>query len=174
MADKETIIDGIDVSGCEHCVKMTKYRCIIQRDVYKCLCEENPNCYYKQLKRKEQECDKLYIQLKADEEYHKEEENTLRKIIKNKEERNIELYKENNQLKEDNEELKKQVCGLRPELKSIINKTCSKYNIETKAYHEKIIEIMNNLDKYKQALDEIEKYLAHNKNTLMVKTIITY
>ena len=117
------------------------------------VCKYNPNCYYKQLKRKqneheelrqyhnkcceefkkekqdlidtynqlsinfyngdycntdhcsllkskEQECDKLYIQLKADEEYHKEEENTLRKIIKNKEERNIELYKENNKLKQ--------------------------------------------------------------------------
>lgn len=53
-----------------------------------------------QLKRKEQECNKLYIQLKADEEYHKEEENALRKIIKNKEERSIELYKENNKLKQ--------------------------------------------------------------------------
>lgn len=63
MADKKTIIDGIDVSGCEHCVKMTKYRCIIQRDVYKYLCEENPNCYYKQLKRKEQECEKLNKQV---------------------------------------------------------------------------------------------------------------
>lgn len=60
------------------------------------------SCYelYKQLKLKEQECEKLYIQLKADEEYHKEEENILRKIIKNKEERNKELYKENNKLKQ--------------------------------------------------------------------------
>ena len=58
------------------------------------------------LKSKEQECDKLYIQLKADEEYHKEEENTLRKIIKNKEERNIELYKENNKLKQTLTEIK--------------------------------------------------------------------
>ena len=53
-----------------------------------------------QLKRKEEECEKLYIQLKTDEEYHKEEENTLRKIIKNKEERNIELYKENKKYKQ--------------------------------------------------------------------------
>ena len=53
-----------------------------------------------QLNRKEQECEKLYIQLKTDEEYHKEEENTLRKIIKNKEERNIELYKENKKYKQ--------------------------------------------------------------------------
>ena len=58
------------------------------------------------LERKEQECNKLYIQLKADEEYHKEEENTLRKIIKNKEERNIELYKENNKLKQTLIEIK--------------------------------------------------------------------
>ncbi len=54
MTDKQIIIDGIDISGCEYCLKMTKCRCTIQRDVYKCLCEENPNCYYKQLKRKEQ------------------------------------------------------------------------------------------------------------------------
>lgn len=57
------------------------------------------------LYKKEQECNKLYIQLEADEEYHKEEENTLRKIIKNKEERNIELYKENNKLKAENDTL---------------------------------------------------------------------
>ena len=106
MTDKEIIIDDVDISGCEYCLKMTKYRCTIQRDVYKCLCEENPNCYFKQLKRKERECEKLYIQLKADEEYHKEEENTLRKIIKNKEERNIELYKENNKLKQTLTEIK--------------------------------------------------------------------
>lgn len=99
---KPIIVNGVDVSGCKYCLKMTKYRCTIQRDIYKWLCEENPNCYYKQLKRKEQECNKLYIQLKADEEYHKEEENTLRKIIKNKEERNVELYKENNKLKQKN------------------------------------------------------------------------
>ena len=59
-----------------------------------------------QAEAKEQECNKLYIQLKADEEYHKEEENTLRKIIKNKEERNIELYKENSKLKQTLNEIK--------------------------------------------------------------------
>ena len=58
MTDKEIIIDGIDVSKCEYCLKTTKYRCSIQRDVYKCLCEENPNCYFKQSKRKEKECEK--------------------------------------------------------------------------------------------------------------------
>lgn len=59
MTNKQIVIDGVDVSGCEYCLKMTKYRCTIQRDVYKCLCEENPNCYYKQFKRKEHECEEL-------------------------------------------------------------------------------------------------------------------
>lgn len=57
-------------------------------------------------KAKEQECNKLYIQLKADEEYHKQEENALRKVIKNKEKRNTELYKENNKLEQTLIEIK--------------------------------------------------------------------
>ena len=73
------------------------------------------------LKAKEQECNKLYIQLKADEEYHKEEENTLRKIIKNKEERNIELYKENNQLKVNNEKMSKGYAELTEIVSPYIN-----------------------------------------------------
>lgn len=59
MTDKEIIINGVDVSECEYCLKMTKYRCTIQQDVYKCLCEENPNCYHKQLKHKEQALDDI-------------------------------------------------------------------------------------------------------------------
>lgn len=55
------------------------------------------------------------------------------------------------------EKLKKQVCGLRPELKFIIDKTCCKYNIEAKNYHEKIVEIINNLEKLKTALIEIKE-----------------
>ena len=64
MTDKQIIIDGVDVSGCEYCLKMTKYRCTIQRDIYKYLCKENPNCYYKQFKRKEQECEELKEKVK--------------------------------------------------------------------------------------------------------------
>ena len=63
MENKETIINDVDVSECEYCLKMIKHRCTIQQDVYKCLCEENPNCHYKQRKRKEQECEKLKKEL---------------------------------------------------------------------------------------------------------------
>ena len=71
---------------------------------------------------------------------------------------NTEKLKRKEEECEKNEKSKKQVCGLRPELKFIIDKTCCKYNIEAKNYHEKIIEIINNLDKYEQALDIIEEY----------------
>ena len=104
MTDKH-IIDEVDVRECNCYIEgergMTCVGTFISSN-----CSKNPNCYYKQLKRKEQECNKLYIQLEADEEYHKEMENTLRKIIKNKRERNLELYKENNKLKQTIKEIK--------------------------------------------------------------------
>ena len=66
------------------------------------------------------------------------------------------------QFKVENEKFKKQVCGLRPDLKSIINKTCSKYNIEAKYYHEKIVEIINNLDKLSKTLAKIKDICNNN------------
>lgn len=108
MTDKHIIIDGVDVSGCIYFKmnnKMPMCRAC-NSGVGSPYCEYHKDCYYKQLKAKEQECNKFYIQLEADEEYHKEEENTLRKIIKNKEEKNIELYKENNKLKQTLAEIK--------------------------------------------------------------------
>ena len=131
MKDKQIIIDGVDVSGCEHCLKMTKYRCTIQRDVYKCLCEENPNCDHKQLKRlekllpdingkfykavddlkvKEQECEELKVENK------KLKEKLLAYEIKDKEQimsnycKNCyELTKQLDQTKADNDSLKSEL-----------------------------------------------------------------
>ena len=62
MTDKQIIIDGVDVADCEYlnaCGK--KMKCVIlQDDVF----QPNPycegfNCYYKQLKRKEQKIEKI-------------------------------------------------------------------------------------------------------------------
>lgn len=54
MTDKQ-IIDGVDVSGCKH-LDADCFNCEIFEEV----CHEVfPDCYYKQLKRKEQECDQL-------------------------------------------------------------------------------------------------------------------
>ena len=55
MTDKEIIIDGVDVSGCHNYDSNQYWNC----EPSCCHCEELPNCYFKQLKRKEQECEEL-------------------------------------------------------------------------------------------------------------------
>lgn len=66
MTDKETIIDGIDVSECGH---YHYEKCEIDYDEWNNEiiryneCQNNPNCYFKQLKRKEQECERLKDEL---------------------------------------------------------------------------------------------------------------
>ena len=70
MAGKQIIIDDVDVSGCISLDKSYIPNCTEEfidcelgglyeyQDEYKRTCKENPNCYYKQLARKEQECEK--------------------------------------------------------------------------------------------------------------------
>lgn len=65
MADKQIIIDGVDVSGCE-CYGPIQNDCVVDN----CLCSENTNCYYKELQRElilKKEIDKsLYDLIKLD------------------------------------------------------------------------------------------------------------
>ena len=63
MTDKQIIIDGVDMSGCkkyEHeivrCNATLKNMCFCGG---RCADKKNADCYYKQLKRKEQECEEL-------------------------------------------------------------------------------------------------------------------
>ena len=53
MTDKQIIIDGIDVSKCWHRQGIT---CIVSQYDF---CDKHPNCYYKQLKRKEQKLERI-------------------------------------------------------------------------------------------------------------------
>ena len=61
MTDKQIIIDGVDVSGCSY----YQYNmCTATKDDYGdcslcCQDYDMNDCYYKQLKRKEQECEEL-------------------------------------------------------------------------------------------------------------------
>lgn len=58
MTDKQIIIDGVDVSGCKNLMQgIVPFGCMEDRRT--CSCMNNPNCLYKQLKRKEQECNEL-------------------------------------------------------------------------------------------------------------------
>lgn len=78
MTDKEIIIDGCNVRECaciiedyyyqqannlENGYKHIKNVCELGEtgsEYYNLFCKDNPNCYYKQLKRKEQECEELH------------------------------------------------------------------------------------------------------------------
>ena len=57
------MIDGVDVAECFHfdkddyANKNTSY-CMCDGNMSD-ICQENPNCYYKQLKQKEEECEML-------------------------------------------------------------------------------------------------------------------
>lgn len=55
MTGKEIIIDGVDVAGCEDFKPKDRFTC----HPYICNCHQNPDCHYKQLRRKEQECKEL-------------------------------------------------------------------------------------------------------------------
>ena len=62
MTDQQIIIDGVDVSECCWCDSEpdTEPYCRIN-DGEDLNCEENPNCYFKQLKGKEQECEEINL-----------------------------------------------------------------------------------------------------------------
>ena len=60
MTDKQIIINNIDVSECEHLTETRHCKAqmaVMGTDANKCKCF--PNCYYKQLKRAEQENKRL-------------------------------------------------------------------------------------------------------------------
>ena len=68
MTNKPTIINGIDVSRCEKqgetisgitCGNGERIRLANEVITKHRLCKDNPNCYYKQLARKELECEEL-------------------------------------------------------------------------------------------------------------------
>lgn len=65
MTDKEPIIiDGCNVSGCENYRPKDRFTCY----PYICNCHQKPDCHYKQLARKTQECEELKERLVRTEE----------------------------------------------------------------------------------------------------------
>ena len=93
MDEKQTIIHNVDVSGCKYYIadNGVQYNgCYELTDMCECnkeddFCDDNPNCYYKQLKRKEQKCEEL--------------RNKLNSNIERMNEQNEKLHNENKELK---------------------------------------------------------------------------
>ena len=128
MTDKQIIIDGVDISGCEKqgetiagitCGNGERIRLANEIITKHKLCKDNPNCAYKQLKRKEQECDELKKELaKVYEDiklsplcYKCDEEECLLKEID-------ELKTENRKLKQTLAEIK-EICNSVENIESI-------------------------------------------------------
>ena len=60
MVDKPIIIDRVDVSKCSYFNFIDEHYCYECSSEFGCaVCDERTDCYYKQLKRKEQECEEL-------------------------------------------------------------------------------------------------------------------
>lgn len=60
MTDKEVIIDGVNVAGCEHCTRVCQNTKEPQAicELYR-YCTNNPNCIYKQSQRLQAENEEL-------------------------------------------------------------------------------------------------------------------
>lgn len=150
MTDKQIIIHGVDVSECE-CIledyqlannfkggyEHIKNVCELGErgsEYYNLFCKDNPNCKYKQLKRKEQECEELkedrerwksnfYGKVSAIEELLQQLDQLKQTLTKIKEiaEKEVKYFPDGN-------------IFARPEIKQILQKI-SKYKGE---YNEKI------------------------------------
>ena len=141
MTDKQIIIDGVDVSKCKHhrkCILPDNIGCKI--DDF--LCCDKPNCYFKQLALKTQECESL-----------NKRASSLEEIADNLQQRNHHLTQECEELIKEKAEIKKYL--------GISDKTIMQRLEELTEYKLKrqleYIKIQEENDRYRKALEEIEK-----------------
>ena len=154
MTNKEIIIiDGIDVSGCilrrrkePNCIVCNGY----SSKVFEFDCSDFKNCYFKQLKRKEQECDELI----SEKDFYLQKIETLEDKCE--------------ELKEENEELNKRNNFLLQRLEVDDTDTSLVFKLQRELENSRgefYLAIKSEL-KYKDALDEIEKYAKENNDLL--------
>ena len=148
MTDKQIMIDGVDVSGCISFDKNNEYNICCYDDIredkipFANFCVENKNCYFKQLARKTQECEKLKSQVDEDYNYYTTELKTLRDIISNKEKRNAALFLTSGRYRKALDEIE--------ELKRDLQRGFDSFLKQKE-------ELFKEIKCYRKALEEIEK-----------------
>lgn len=129
MTDKQIIKDNIDISKCKHYDEEFDY-CdqsylgeggLLKNTKNPKRCEYSPNCYYKQLKRKEQECDMLKKEKAEIKKYLGISHKTILERLEELTDFRDKDREELDQLKVENEELKK-------EKRNFYNFLTNKYN----------------------------------------------
>lgn len=116
MSDKQIIIDGVNVAGCEY---FNRFRNICHNKNLCCDCEKNQDCCYKQLARKEQENEELrqYHNKCCEDNAKKLEEwlekyNQVSRDFHNGDFCNTEKCQQLAQLKEGNDRLRKRIVTI--------------------------------------------------------------
>ena len=170
MEDK-TIIDGIDINKCQHYTGNVEYlsrEWTCRAETIGAKCEENPNCYFKQLARAKEENEKLKVQIKN-------EKQALQIDIDNFNQACLDLSQENDDLhnklqakEQECEELKKLVqeaekapicfhCSEEPCIRQERDKY-KKLSVDFKDVNKQLGYKYITL---KQALDAIEKFMIY-------------
>ena len=157
MTDKQIIIDGVDVSGCENYGEtMAKTHNCTLYDEYLRPCK-GTDCYYKQLKRKEQECEAYQKQFKADTKEMEDYQNTIVRHLES-----IEYWVQQFKAKEQEcEQLKNLLEGVQKSLEVEIEE-CSKWSqLETEARFE-LVKTQQQLDQLKAENEELKGVVDEN------------
>ena len=171
MTDKQIIVNGVDVSGCKYWKGYCRIASLCDYPGH--LCEVTSNCYYKQLKRKEQELQQAmdnYVQLDLQ---RVKEYNELVDLYKEKEEEAKHYLEEAEKFKNFLTEIKEIVHksvigGARQQILQKISECEVENEIQNKEFKNALnnfnndIQVLNNEDRYKQALTDIEKYVSQN------------
>lgn len=139
MTDKQIIIDGIDVSECRYfngyqrivrnneCIVDMQNACI--EEIKTKPCSQKHNCYFKNWQRKEQECKNNKIA-------HQMELDIYNQACLNLQEELKETFEQLDQLKAENEELKKQLESTKG-LVTVGNKQLAEALKELQKYQDK-------------------------------------
>lgn len=158
--NKPIIIDGIDVSGC---IYYEDGKCL-NGEMVQCNCKNVAVCYYKEYKRKEQECERLknertvdlvkqLDQLKAENKQLKRQVENDKVLITNAGKQNYQLVQEYDRLKAENEELKKELDKVYEDIK--LSPLCYKCS-EEDCLKKEIDKLKTENESYKKMLDNPE------------------
>lgn len=155
MADKQIIIDGVNVRECECIIEDYYYQqannlangykhiknvCELGEsgsEYYKLFCKDNPNCYYKQLTRKEQECEEFKKQVEV---FTRQLEKANKEVIKEK--------IENATQRQKNEKLKQTLIEIKDIAEEDFNHTC------WEAYARQLKQILQKISEYEGEYNE--------------------
>ena len=152
MTDKkEIMIDGVEVSGCKEYIWALSHVCnLVNGRTDKFECNYYPNCYFKQLARKEQECDYWKHQAELGSE-------TTDRLSKQLEEKIQEC-----------EKLKEQLMETKT-FDLFADKLIEKFNTDSA-----IASIFKNNTRYRKALEEIEKVCIEDTREFADGTAVRY